>query len=199
LAAVHRRGFDVDIVRVDAHLGYYNDRSVLRRLHEDVIGPALAAGPRPVWLAGISLGGFGALLYNVRYPGEIAGIVALGPYLGEDEVVDEIARAGSLRDWHPPALAPLDDDTPFITAQRHVWRWLAARSTDLQPGQVPVFLGFGEQDRFVAAQRLATQALPSNRVVMAPGGHDWDAWRPAWDWMLDRMPWPREDACRPSS
>jgi enterochelin esterase-like enzyme len=43
---------------------------------------------------------------------------------------------------------------------------------------------------------LATQALPPDRVVAVPGGHDWDAWRPAWDAMLDRMPWPREAACR---
>jgi pimeloyl-ACP methyl ester carboxylesterase len=198
LDAVRRRGFDVDVRLVDAHLGYYNERSVFEAMQEDVVAPARARGVRDVWLAGISLGGYGALLYDARHPGEIAGVVAIAPYLGLDEVTAEVGKAGGVRAWRAPALDRFSPASTPIETDRHLWRWLHTQSAlpaDDVSRRIPIFLGYGDSDRFVAAQTLAAAALPAKRVVVRPGGHDWPAWRAAWETLLDRVPWPRRAAC----
>lgn len=198
LDAVRRRGFDVDVRLVDAHLGYYNERSVFEAMQEDVVAPARAGGVREVWLTGISLGGYGALLYDARHPGEIAGVVAIAPYLGLDEVAADVRKAGGVRAWRAPVLDRFSPASTPIETDRHLWRWLhsqAALPSDDGSRRVPIFLGYGDSDRFVAAQTLAAAALPAERVVVRPGGHDWPAWRAAWDTLLDRVPWPRRAAC----
>ena len=81
-----RAGVRADMVVVDAHLGYYYKRTIVDRLREDVIAPARKRYDR-VWLAGISLGGTGSLLYVAEHPEDVDGIVLLAPFLGEDEVI----------------------------------------------------------------------------------------------------------------
>jgi pimeloyl-ACP methyl ester carboxylesterase len=73
----------VDTLGVEAHLGYYQDRTLLQRLREDVIIPAKADGYSDIWLVGISMGGLGAVLYDSEYPGDVSGLFLLAPYLGD--------------------------------------------------------------------------------------------------------------------
>lgn len=40
--AVRERQLGVDMVLVDAHLGYYSDRSMIDRLQSDIVAPARA-------------------------------------------------------------------------------------------------------------------------------------------------------------
>ena len=40
VSAIRSLDLAVDVLRVDAHLGYYRDRSILERLRADVIAPA---------------------------------------------------------------------------------------------------------------------------------------------------------------
>jgi hypothetical protein len=61
LRAVRETGRAVDMLLVDAHLGYYAARTVLERLRQDVIVPARARY-ESICLIGISMGGLGALL-----------------------------------------------------------------------------------------------------------------------------------------
>ena len=51
--AVREAGLAADVLLVDAHTGYYENRSIVDRLHADVVRPARARGYRQVWLAGI--------------------------------------------------------------------------------------------------------------------------------------------------
>ena len=80
--ALRQGGMAADVVIADAHMGYVADRSIIRRVREDVVLPARQAGYRQVWLVGISLGGFAALGYAVQHGAEIDGVLALAPYLG---------------------------------------------------------------------------------------------------------------------
>lgn len=170
------RGIDAEVVAPDAHLGYYARRTVLERLHEDVVAPLRAAGRERIWLVGVSMGGTGSLLYVQRYPGEIAGLVELAPYLGEAEVVREVASAGGLASWTAPEVLAEDD------FQRSLWRSL---QSIVREGEPSLFLGFGQSDDFAPGHRLLAEALPPARVAALPGGHDWRTWGRLWQAYLD--------------
>jgi pimeloyl-ACP methyl ester carboxylesterase len=176
VAAVRTRGLAVDVAIANAHIGYAQDGSIGRRLHEDVILPARAWGYRRIWLAGISLGGFVALAYEVTFPGSVEGILAMAPYLGRRTLVDAITAAGGPATWArqtPPDDADID---------ARVWRWLAA-----PPPQAPqVWLAYGREDRFADSHRVLASLLPPARVAVVPGGHDWPPWRTLWAQWLDR-------------
>jgi pimeloyl-ACP methyl ester carboxylesterase len=167
-----RAGAQVDMVAVDAHLGYYFKRIIVERLHEDVIVPARRRYER-IWLVGVSVGGTGSLAYAESHPENVDGIVLLAPFLGE-EVVGEVAAAGGLRGWQPPhPLAPDD-------YQRRLWAWLK-RYEGGSEGEIPLYLGYGTRDSFARANGLLGEILPEERVFILPGGHDWRTWRALWE------------------
>lgn len=162
---------DARLVAADLHLGYYRDRSVARRLEEDVIGPARRSGVRKVTIVGISLGGLGALIHDVEYPGRVDEIILVSPYLGEDAVLREIEAAGSLRKWRPGPVA----DSDFTRKL-----WLRLRNKWLDHHEMPaVRLGCGREDRLAASSRLfARDFLTSGDQQWISGSHDWPTWRP---------------------
>ena len=67
--AIHEAWPGADVLLASATYVYYRDGKVVERLHEDVVEPALRAGYRRVWLAGASMGGMGAMLYERAHPG----------------------------------------------------------------------------------------------------------------------------------
>jgi len=169
-----------DILLVDAHYGYYADRSVLEQLRCDIVLPTSSSGYRSIWLAGISMGGLGALLYASQYQEDIRGVVAIAPFLGTHTLVEEIRVSGGLARW-TSTVSTFDEI-------RTLWAWAHARS---QRAAAPpeIFLGFGEQDVFVEAHRLLASSLPAARVLTAPGGHRWPTWRALWKQFLCLRPW----------
>lgn len=176
VAALRQRRLAVDVVVAGAGLEYVYDGSVLTRLHTDVIAPYRAAGYTRIWLAGISLGGFVAMGYAMRHPGQVEGIVALAPYLGRRPLVQEIAAAGGPTHWRQSQVPRPDD------VDQQLWRWIAQR-----PPEAPALhLGYGTEDRFAQGHRLLAQTLPADRVQAVPGGHDWPPWRQLWTDWLDR-------------
>lgn len=176
IAADH--GIKARVVAVDSHIGYYRNRSVAERLHSDVIAPALAAGTEEIWIVGTSLGGLGSLLYLKERPGEVHGVFAIAPFLGDDDVIDEITAAGGPAHWTPPDEIP-DDDVGRI-----LWSWIAGGGLDAVG--VPVHLGWGTRDDFDRSNRLLSGILPAERTYTVDGGHDWDAWSNLWAQFLDR-------------
>jgi pimeloyl-ACP methyl ester carboxylesterase len=178
LDAVRQRHLAVDVLAAGAALDYVYDGSVLRRLHEEVIGPYRARGYRRIWLAGISLGGFVAMGYAMQHPGQVEGIITLAPYLGRRQLVQEIADAGGPDRWGQARVSqvPRPDDM-----DQRLWRWL----TDRPAGAPALYLGYGREDRFAASHKLLSQLLPATHVRSAPGGHDWPPWRQLWAEWLD--------------
>ena len=175
--AVRQRQLAVDVLVAGAGLEYAYDGSILDRLRADVIEPYRSRGYRRIWLAGISLGGFVAMGYALRHPGQIEGIVALAPYLGRRTLVQEVAAAGGPARWRQTAAprAATDD------ADHALWLWLSARPADAPP----LHLGYGREDRFSVGHRLLAQTLPPAQVQVVAGGHDWPAWRVLWSNWLD--------------
>ena len=180
VAAVRQRRLAVDVALADAHLGYVQDGSLLRRLEDDVLAPARAQGYRRIWLAGISLGGYAAMAYALAHPGQIEGLVCLAPYLGRRQLLQDITAAGGPAAWRMHAV-PRDADD----ADHALWLGLSAAHT-----LPPLYLGYGAEDRFAQGHRLLAGLLPAERVQVLPGGHDWPPWRALWAQWLDRRLWP---------
>lgn len=187
--ALRERRLAVDVVLVDAHPGYYKDRTVLERLQADVIAPARAKGYRNIWLVGVSLGGFGALIQALAQPADADGLMLLAPYLGERRISDAVQADGGLKSWRGTALDAAPDDMDL-----RLWRWLQAYGTDpaLRP---PLYLGYALGDRLAPANGLLAAALPADRVFTTRGGHDWPEWRLLWDRMLERAPFATDPSC----
>lgn len=190
LSALRERRIAADVLLADAHMGYYREQSVVDRLQADVFAQARAAGYRQVWLAGISLGGFGSLLNEWAVPGKTSGLIMLAPYLGEPPLLDQIEAAGGLRRWQPPERAPQSDDMRAEVELR-LWRWLQQHTDGATTAAPPLYLAYGTEDRLAQGHRLLAAALPADRVFTTPGGHDWPQWRQLWLQVLDRVPLPR--------
>ncbi len=178
VTAVRSRSLPVDLVSADAHWGYYAERTLGPRLHEDVVTPLRGQGYLRLWLVGISAGGFGAMMYDRSHPGEVSGIVALAAFLGEPRVFDDVLVQGGLERWAAPKqIAPGDFEL-------QLWDYLRGYA-DAAPQRPHLFIGYGDQDRFAPANQILGAVLPAGHAVTAPGGHDWDTWRRLWSTLLD--------------
>jgi pimeloyl-ACP methyl ester carboxylesterase len=167
--AARESGIACEIVSPDAHLGYYMRRTIHVRLHEDILRPARSRGRDRVFLAGISLGALGSLITAHEFPGEVDALVLIAPYLGDDDIVGRIEEAGGLSGYAPDRPEDLEN----------LWVWLKgyAEAKETRP---PLLLAYGESDRFARAHRLLAAALPPDRVIREPGGHDWPTWGRLW-------------------
>lgn len=178
---VRARHPTVDVVVADAHVGYFRNRSFEDRLRADVMAPARARGYESIWLAGISLGGFGSLMYAMNAPDEVAGVIALAPFIAARPLLAEVDQAGGLARWQPVLPLAADD------YQRHLLLWLKGFG---DPAQVrpPLFMGYGTRDRLAPFPGLLDGVLPAERLLSAPGGHDWRPWKAMWSDALERAP-----------
>jgi len=182
--ALRERSLPIDVVTVEAHLGYYLERSFSQHLTLDIIAPARARDYQRIWLMGISLGGMGSLIYALEHPADIEGIILLAPFLGVRGTIAEVVRAGGLARWQPDAIKADDDE-------RRLLAWIKA----YQPAAAAspkIYLGYGRDDRFAAASNMLAECLPAERVMTIPGGHDWPTWIRLWRHLLDRKPFFRD-------
>lgn len=165
----------MDALSVNAHFGYYRNRSITRRLHEDVIKPARELGYTQIWLMGISLGGFGAILYAEDYPEGVDGMFLLAPFTGAREISEEIRNDGGLLAWN----REFDSSKDY---ERRTWRRLQIEISKQNPPNV--VLAYGNRDRFADANAVIAEALPESHVFTLEGGHNWTAWKPLWQNIL---------------
>ena len=192
VTAIHRRGYSVDMVAVDAGFGYYAQGIFSERLAADVVQRRFARGYDELWLLGNSLGGFGSLLYaRQRPPGEVAGVFALSPYLGNDRALLERIRADGLARWTaPPKAEPMNEDNHVA----ELWRWLQAVTQGRERGP-ELYLGYGRDERLAGPNSILRAALPKDRVYVTPGGHNWTTWLTLLERFLDDGP--LATRCRP--
>ncbi|MEO5626284.1 MAG: alpha/beta hydrolase [Dokdonella sp.] len=172
---------DADVVLTGLTMPFYKEGHAARRLHDEIVAPARARNDRPVWIAGISLGGMGAVLYEHDYPDQVDGVLLLSPYLGEKAIHDEIRAAGGLAQWNPGPAQVLGPDT----FQHELWRTLKGWSSDPARAR-SVWLAYGDREPFRVPIELMSGQLLVEHVLMLPGQHDWALWNPALHALLDR-------------
>ena len=175
--AVHARGFRLEIAAVEPELEDYLDDRIAARLHEEVIAPALERGASKVWIAGLSLGGYGALRYAQAFGEVLAGLILIAPFLGSKGFIDEVQAAGGIRPW---SVSGARRTTP----QHQLLDWLGRLPVDA-PQLSRLYLGYGEEDRFARTHRLLGSMLPADQVTTLAGGHDEAVWTALWETMLD--------------
>ena len=176
--AVRERALDIDLTFAALEFAHVTDRSVVERGRREHLAPARARGT-PVWLGGISLGGYVALCCAAQEPQGMSGLCLFAPYLGSYLVTAEIERAG-LAQWCGGEEDSKDEE-------RQLWQFLKTRTP-----QVPhLYLGLGREDRFGDRHRLLAAALDPQDVDTVPGAHDWPTWRRLWDNFLDARLTPR--------
>ena len=178
---IQQRWPDADVVLTGLTMPFYRQGRLPQRLHDEVIEPALRPAYRQVWLAGVSLGGMGALLYDRDYPDQIDGLLLLSPYLGEAAIHEEIRRAGGLAAWQPGPPQPIGP----TTFERELWRYLKGWSARPQRTH-SVWLAYGADEPFRQPIELMSPLLPSDHIIMLPGGHNWTLWKPAMLELLER-------------
>jgi len=161
-----------DLVAADAHFGYYRSNTLLDQLHKSVIGPLVERGYREVWIAGVSMGGHGAVAYARTYPERIKGVLLFAPYLGPDEVVDAVSQGGGICRYTAPHPVP-GSRAGYAQAN---FAWLRDVLCT-PPRKVSVWVSVGNKDE--GKRTLLRDAMQPDHYVVLPGGHDWDAWTPA--------------------
>ena len=175
--ALRARHLAVDAIIIDARMDHYLERCVSSLIKRHIEAPAGRTVVR-TWLMGISLGGMGALDYVRENGASIDGVILLAPFLGTRGVIAEVMRAGGLLNWDPGAIGSADDE-------RRLLAWLRSYRPEV-PGVPPLYLGYGTEDRYVAASLILSRLVPSCNVVAIRGGHDWGTWLGAWERLLDR-------------
>ena len=171
-AEVKHRALALDLIAPDLHAEGADNQRALRTLETDWLAPARARYQR-VWLGGISRGGQLALSCLAGRQGEMHGLCLLAPYAGGRITTNAIRRAGGLSAWQAEAAQQADPDV-------RLWQWLKEPLPS-----VPMFMGYGAQDRFADGMQMLTEQLPDATHLTVPGEHDWAAWLPLWQRFLD--------------
>jgi pimeloyl-ACP methyl ester carboxylesterase len=185
---VRKRNIDADVQVVDSHIGYFIRRTFPVRLREDIVLPAKARGYEQIWFAGISLGGFGSLLYSYLHPGDVDGVIAIAPHIAARSKWRDVIEAGGLAKWQPKE--PLDAND----YERGLLTWLKAYGAagESEKKKRPVlFIGYGTEDGMPQFDQLNAGTVPESQLLRAPGKHDWPPWKQMWADVLDRAPLPR--------
>jgi pimeloyl-ACP methyl ester carboxylesterase len=175
IAAAQARYPNLDVWVPNTHIGYYYKRSLLRRLQEDIVARAKRRGYRRIDFAGISLGGFGSLLYLECCQQNIDNVVLISPYSGEPGTHASIAETEDLRNWKPPA-----GTEDF---ELDLWFWIANNQPLFSSGRI--WLGYGDED-YLSGQDLLAERLPENQVLVIDGDHGDEVFARIWQELLDK-------------
>jgi pimeloyl-ACP methyl ester carboxylesterase len=170
--AVERRGMKLDLVAVDLGLDAVSAGDALPAVLEQILRPSRQTHRR-VWLGGISLGGLLALGLTADHPGAIDGLCLIAPYPGSRLTTNAIVRAGGLDVWQPSAEQLADPEF-------RIYRWLKS-----PPAELPVFVGYGREDRFAEGMQAIAGRFPPVARHPVSGDHDWPAWCVLWEHFLD--------------
>ncbi len=181
IEAVRERELPIDIIAVDAHIGYYANWSILARLKDDVIRPAKLRSYEQIWLVGNSLGAYGSISYAKEHPDDITGVVLLGPFLGDEKLIGEIKQKGGLHSWEPGNIKSANREA----VERSIWAWLKEYDPK-KKSSLTIYLGYGRDDRFTYAQDYLASLMLPEHVIAIDGGHNWRTWKKIWLMLLDK-------------
>lgn len=166
---IHSAHPDMDVIAVDAHFKYYEARTIIDRLRQDIIKPALDAGYSKIYLGGTSLGGLGSLLYIKQYPDDIEKIFILAPYLGDKQDYGYLLENAA---------------APQVPRDVNLWPWLTQLPDETKN---KIYLAYGKNDKFATPNGLLANLLPQGHTVTQTGKHNWKTWAKLWPSLLEKQ------------
>jgi len=172
-----------DVLLVGATPRDYKAGRFAQRLHDEVIQAARDRGYGEIYLAGASLGGMGAVLYERHFPGELTGLILLAPFMGDDKVFKEIDDAGGLRAWNPGREPDTIDGDNY---PRELWRAVKDWGEHRERAR-HVWLACGADDRLLPVAKTIARVLPKGHFLQPAGGHLWTVWNPAATELVQRI------------
>lgn len=135
-----------------------------------------------LFIAGISMGGFGSLLIGCHHP-ELFGKIACisGAFIIDDILLSNLEVIGSAA--NAGYFASLFGDLPSLWDDAERNPWIAAQSVLLTGELPPIYLTCGTSDQLIDANRKMFQRLQSAGTDVtwsdAPGVHKWEFFTPA--------------------
>ncbi len=189
--AVRDRHIQADMKILDSHRAYFSKLEIVDRLREEVMIPARKQGYSQIWFTGISLGGFGTLIYgasqskikNADPQHMYDGFFVMAPYMGEKRVWEPIQTVG-LANWKAPADGDFNTD---------LWRWLSGYNNADKSKLPQAYIGYGTEDFLAPPNRVFGSILTKDRHLQEPGKHDWPPWKTLWAKWLDNAPLARAE------
>jgi len=180
---IHKAWPQADVLLTSATVSYYRHKVLVQHLEHDVLEPVRRQGYREVWLAGASIGGLGALLYEREHPGAVTGLILFAPWMGPNDLLDEIRQAGGVRQWEP---GPVPAKVTFANYQREVWRVVKGWSGNPASAN-RIWLVCGDEDRLLGAAQLMAAVLPESHYLEVRGGHTWATWLASVESVINEM------------
>lgn len=187
IEAFQRHGFiqllnhyypQADSVVIDSHIAYFEDQTLVIRIYEDIISPAIENGYQKIILVGVSLGGLGALWTSYELRDHIDSIVLFAPYLAGADAEREIENYGSINAW-----VRTFDGLPNKNQQ--VWYWINSLLVEEKFKQ-SIILAYGRNDRLASLADLLAGELPISNVMTNEGSHKWKDWAQLWEMVLSQ-------------
>jgi S-formylglutathione hydrolase FrmB len=172
--AIHRGWPEPDILMADLTINFYRKGLATRRLHDEIVLPSRQQGYSEIWLAGGSMGGLGALMYEWQHPGKMDGLILISPYMGSSSVTDDIREAGGLKSWDSGERTAVMQKDNY---DRLVWQMAQGWIGDEVKLQ-RVWLMCGDEDSLYPDVQMLGDILPENRYFPGAGDHSWDYWIP---------------------
>ncbi len=173
--AIHAGWPEVDVQLTSATMAYYTDGGLATRSREELLAPAQANGYQRIILMGASMGGMGSLIVDQANPGMIDHLVLMAPYLGEQELLEEIQAAGGISAWQPGPVPAVTDKSNF---QRELWRHIQTFTRD-DASRNRVWLAYGAADSLAKTVPVIAPALDAEHLYEREGGHKWVVWNAA--------------------
>ncbi|MGB9071576.1 MAG: alpha/beta hydrolase family protein [Terriglobales bacterium] len=134
-------------------------------------------------IAGLSMGGYGAMKFALKYPEEYSFAGSLSGALdAARDLADQVAE------YHDQLIKVLGKGDNPARGENDVFALL--KKTD--PAQVPyLYLACGSADRFLRINREFVKELSAHKIAYeyheTSGGHDWPYWDRAVQPMLDAL------------
>ena len=159
----------IDVNQLDAD-------ACVATLHDQLAAITAAYPQHRLVLGGISLGAAVSMQYARQFPAHVHGLCLLAPYPGSRITTQAIRSVGGPANWQ------------LTEAQMHdsefqLWQWMIQGHDEL-----PIYLGYGKQDRFADGQDLMAEAMPAAIRHTIAGEHDWPTWQTLWQDFVARRP-----------
>ena len=182
--------FDVIIITPEGHDGWYTDRAgvatdkyesyFIREIIPDVDARFRTIKDRRArGVAGLSMGGYGALKYGLKHPEQFAFAASISGAL--DPALRTDNNPGFAWDILRPSIntvfGPRNSQTRTANDLHQIARGLSASQITLLPY---LYFDCGLEDGFLATNRELADILTSKKIPhqyrQLPGGHSWAYW-----------------------